>query len=253
MAKGGRKKRRRRVATTDGGGSSARDGGTRALRRLDGSLSEWRFEPKASRRALLAVVLLSLAGVALGAGVYGQWLRDAALGPSPASPYLLGAGLLLVVGFLVAGREAARAVRVGDLGVGLELAGATIRRTSWHELETITWQDGALRLRSGGRTMTLAAAEHTSAIRRILAEALRRVPKVVDVHEEDQDRIGRPGGSEDAPVQVEPPQVTGLRCMGTDEPLTFEKDVRMCARCGALYHKSGVPKRCVGCGAKLRR
>jgi hypothetical protein len=41
--------------------------------------------------------------------------------------------------------------------------------------------------------------------------------------------------------------------MSTDEPLTFEKDVRMCDRCGAPYHKAGVPKRCAGCGAKLRR
>ena len=37
------------------------------------------------------------------------------------------------------------------------------------------------------------------------------------------------------------------------ETLTFERDVRMCRRCGAIFHRAEVPRRCIECGKKLKR
>ena len=34
--------------------------------------------------------------------------------------------------------------------------------------------------------------------------------------------------------------------------IAFEKDARLCGRCGELYHKSGVPYLCLTCDARLK-
>jgi hypothetical protein len=52
-------------------------------------------------------------------------------------------------------------------------------------------------------------------------------------------------------IDLEPPQVAGLRCKATDRPITFERDARLCGRCGEVYHKDGAPKRCLTCEAQL--
>ena len=53
-------------------------------------------------------------------------------------------------------------------------------------------------------------------------------------------------------MEAEPPQITSMHCHASDKPLTVERDARMCARCGALYHRTAIPRRCVECGKKLR-
>ena len=47
--------------------------------------TEKRFEPKSSPSAILSVLAFSVAAVLVGAGTYGQWLRDEALGPHKAA------------------------------------------------------------------------------------------------------------------------------------------------------------------------
>lgn len=248
-----RKRRRRRPGARSSPSEAEGSSPARRLRRLDETLAEWRYEPKASRGAIAAVVALSLGGVSLGMGVYAQWLRDEALEPLSYGPYLLVAGVALLIGYMVLSRDLPGVLRVGDLGVGVEGTGAKITRTPWYELSSISLADDTLRVESDSLALALPLREQGAAVRRIVAEASERIPKRVDVHEEDLERIGEPRSAEGEPQSVEPPQVTGQSCMSSDQPLTFEKDVRMCARCGALYHKTGVPKRCAGCGVKLRR
>ena len=215
-------------------------------------MHEWRFEPRATPAAIIAMVMMSVGGVALGAGFYGQWLRGADNGPLWYAPYVLVAGVLLLGGFFVLGRNMPDIVRVGDLGVGIEKSAANIERLVWYEMSGIAFQDGVMRIRSKARTVSLSLAEHGAAVRRILSEALIRVPKRVEVRSEDRKRLGQPSNSSAQSVSIDPPQVTGMRCMNSGEALTFEQDTRICDHCGALYHKSTVPQQCVGCDAKLR-
>ena len=74
MTAAARKKKRRRGGKKSGPGSASRERSRRALWRLDDRLREWRFEPKASPRALVAVLLLSLGGVLLGTIVTGLFV-----------------------------------------------------------------------------------------------------------------------------------------------------------------------------------
>ncbi|MBI4700500.1 MAG: hypothetical protein HY744_04925 [Deltaproteobacteria bacterium] len=222
------------------------------LRRLSDSFRERRFVPKTSARAVLAAVVLGLGGVTLGVGTYAQWLRAEELGPLAVAPYLLSAGLVLVVGFLLLEREPGMPLRVGDFGVGFERAAQPVERLAWHRVAAVDLAGGELVLESADGALRIPLGPHAQAARRVLAEARRRIPARVKLGQADLDRIGEPGEGEVEPRPVEPPQVAGLRCRKTDAPLTFEQDVRVCGRCAALYEKSAVPERCMECDAPLR-
>ena len=53
------------------------------------------------------------------------------------------------------------------------------------------------------------------------------------------------------PVTLEPAQVAGQKCKASGKLIAFEKDARLCGRCGEIYHKDSVPKRCEVCDARL--
>ena len=250
MAAGRRKKRRAAGAKS---GSEPRASHARAaVRRLDDPLGERRFEPKATLRAVVAMVSLSVGGVALGAGVFGRWFMAEAPGLMAYTPWLLVAGAILLGGFFVLGRNLPDVVRVGDLGVGVERSRTQIHRVPWYEVKGLGMAADVLRIELPDRVLALALAEHSQAIRRVIAEARERIPDRVHVRGQDRKRIGPPGSDEGEAVDVDPPQVAGLRCMSSGTELTFEHDTRRCARCGAFYHKGAVPPRCQGCGAALR-
>jgi len=235
MARRAKRVRKQAAASAAGG-----------LRRLDEEFVEWRYEPKSSRRAAVGVVLLSLGGLAVGMGVYAMVLHDGE--PVTFAPYLLAFGVVLVVAYFLFGSELGRVVRVGELGVGFEDDGK-VTRTRWYELEKVRLSDGVLRLVSAGKPLTFPVRAYTPAVQRIVAEAQKRIPKRVEIHDEG---VGRPDASVGERVAAEPPQVTQLRCRASDRPLTFEQDARLCGRCGALYHRAAVPRRCLECGKKLK-
>ena len=54
-------------------------------------------------------------------------------------------------------------------------------------------------------------------------------------------------------LTLEPPQVAGQHCKQSDKLIAFEKDGRLCGRCGEVYHKDSVPQRCLTCDAALKR
>jgi hypothetical protein len=220
------------------------------LRRLDDEFREWRFEPKPSRRDLVAVVVMSFGALALGAGIYAQYLWKAAAPPGYA-PYLIGLGAALLVAYAVFGQQRTAPIVVGELGVGFEREGK-VDRTAWYELTGLTLEHGALRLKTAGKPFSLALAEYPSAARLVVAQALERIPDRVGLGDADVSTLGPPRAGEGQERAADPPQVTELACRASGRALSFESDVRMCGRCAALYHRAAVPARCLECRRPLK-
>jgi len=187
-------------------------------------------------------------------GTYGLRLRSEYAEAYWYAPYLVVGGIVLIVLYLVLTGKRARALRVGDLGVGLERDGRTVERQPWHKLKSLGDNGVALRLEFGKHKLwTLPLRQYPLAAKRLVAEARARVPDRVKLDSKVVDKLGKPARNEGERLSPEPPQVTGLRCLSTDKALSFERDVRVCNRCSALYHRSGVPTRCRGCDAVLRK
>jgi hypothetical protein len=242
--KGGRRRSQRKTA------KHAKT--SRKVRRLDQPLQERRFAPKTSARPIATLIALGLGGLIMGAGVYGLWLRDEALGALPYAQYLLFAGALLVAVYIIFGMGAAKALRVGDLGVGREGSEDRPERAAWYEIIDVTLSGDVLTVATEGKPIEISLARDPQAASCIVAEARRRIPDRLSLEESDIERIGPPQDDAGTELKPEPPQVAGQQCRNTEKPLMVEKDVRMCARCGVLYHRSGVPNRCLECDAKLR-
>jgi len=219
------------------------------LRKLAGRFSESRYEPKATLGSVVAVVMMSLGGVALGAGLWASLLLEPGRPAASYGPYALAVGVALLAGFLLA-RRTGQVLRIGELGLAIEVDGKLVR-TAWYELRRVSFANASLRLnKTEGRPLTIPLRSHPAAVARIAAEALKRIPKRVDLDEDALARIGYPAERGEQ-LMVDPPQVTGQHCRASEQILTFEKDVRMCARCGALYHRARVPRRCSECTSKL--
>jgi len=221
----------------------------RALRRLSDVFVERRFEAVAATPQYVWVIVVNLGAIALGAGVYGQFFVDQVISYAP---YLMAAGVVLVAAYLLFGAASSSVIRVGDLGLGFEQDGK-ISHTRWYEIDSLALADGVLKANTKGKPITVPLNQHAAAARAIVAEALKRIPKRVELDQEDVNGIGDPNPKDGERLEVEPPQVTNQRCTSTNKPLTFEKDVRMCSRCGALYHRAGVPPACKKCFRKLKK
>lgn len=240
----GEKTTKRKHKTTGGG-----EGGG-ALRSAGDPRKERRYEPKSSTTAVISVVGLSIGALLLGAGAYGQWMRAEALGPHPWSPWLLLGGALLLVAVALFGPRAVTPLRVGDAGVGSESSGGEIDRIEWRDVTAVHAGGGSLVLESSGHTLTIPLALHPQAAARVLAEARARIPgKVGDV---DEPAFAALDDGEGEVMPLEPAQVAGSRCKATDKLIAFEKDARLCGRCGEVYHKEAVPPACLTCEAKLK-
>jgi hypothetical protein len=192
-----------------------------------------------------------LGAVALGAGIYAQWFWATAESPAYA-PWLLAAGVILVVLYAFYAPGHVDAIVVGDLGVGTELDGR-VTRTAWYQLERLRLAHGALVVETAGKPIQVPMRDHPEAARRIVAEARRRIPDRVELADEEIAELGPPSEDAGEVHPAAPPQITDLICRASEEPLTIEKDVRMCARCGVFYHRKSVPRRCLECDNRLRR
>ncbi len=234
----GKRKRKRK-------GSAAR-----SLRHVDESFAELRFEPKTTARDLGSVLLMSFGALALGAGIYAQFFWHAEPAPSYA-PLLLVAGLGLLVGYGFYGVGGAEPLVVGELGIGLEQHGR-VTRLSWYQIAQVKLAHEALVVESGGKPLSLPLRTYPSGVRRVLRELHKRLPERIALDDAALATLAEPGPDPGERQPADPPQVTELFCRATHRALSMERDVRMCARCCVLYHRSGVPARCLECGATLR-
>ena len=220
------------------------------LRQRSDARSERRYDPKPGIGVILTMIGGSLAALALGAGAFGQWLRAEADKPHPYAPYLLGAGVGIALAIVLFGQWGARPIRVGDAGVAMERGPGEIDRLGWHDVSAVVLGGGALIFRSNAGSVVIPLRAHPEAAARALDEARRRIPaRVEDIRD---DALPRPSGDAGQVVSLEPPQVAGLHCKASEQAITFERDARLCGRCGEVYHKDGVPRRCVTCDAPLR-
>ena len=209
---------------------------------------ERRFESKPGSGAVLSTILASLAAVSVGAGTYGQWLRDAEKGPHPYAFALLAGGALVLIGLVLFGARATKPLRIGDAGLAVENAGGELERLAWCDVERITRNDAVLTFHGSGTVIAIDRREQPEAWARAVAEAIERLPAKAT----DLDRGAVAKDDEGEIISLEPAQVAGLHCKKTDKLIAFERDAKLCTRCGEVYHKDGVPSRCLTCEAKLR-
>jgi len=208
---------------------------------------ERRFVPEATHTSRLASGIGMLGSLALGAGVYGQWVKETPLAYASALVTLgavgLGTGLWL-------GSASTFPVRVGDAGIAIE-RGAELTRLLWCDMDEIRIEKGDLVAVSKHLTLSIPLGAHPRATAFIVAEAERRLPKILKVDEAAKRSIPaatQPGGEE---VPVSGDQVAGRRCAATNKIISFERDARLCPNCAQVYHKDNVPKACVTCGADV--
>lgn len=212
--------------------------------------SERRFEPKATPMVLASMVALSVAAVMVGAGVYGQFFRAEELGPHPWAKILIGGGAALLALAAFFGPRAAECIRVGDAGVAAEKGPSEIERIGWFAVKEILLDSSALTVKGAGRSIVMPLPALREAVGETLREARARVPKLVERLE--MKGLDKETAASGETLALEMPQVTGQSCQASGKPLQFEKDARLCGRCGALYHKETVPKRCKVCDARLK-
>jgi hypothetical protein len=241
-------KRKRKAANSDEGGGSG------MLRLRTAPRKERRYEPTTSTAAYISVLGMAIGSVLLGAGVYGQWLRASIrpemTEPHPYAPYLLLAGAVLVLAVLLVGPRPVKPIRVGDAGLALEKEPSDIERIEWRDVSRILFGGDVLTFQSPGNVLAIPVKQHPQAAARALAEARERIPaKLQDV---DSTGVPKLDPDEGEVLPLEAPQLAGARCKASDELIAFEKDARLCGRCGEVYHKSHVPDRCLTCDAALK-
>jgi hypothetical protein len=197
---------------------------------------------------------LSIGSVLLGAGVYGQWLRSMVrpeiTEAHPYAGYLLLAGALVCGGIALFGPRAVKPVRVGDAGVGLEKDGGEVERLEWRDVTRILLGGDMVTFQGLGTVVAIPIKQHPEAAARAIAEAKRRIPKKLE--DADTSALPKPDDDEGEVTPLEKPQLAGARCKASDELIAFEKDARLCGRCGEVYHKDHVPEQCLTCEARLK-
>jgi hypothetical protein len=209
--------------------------------------TERRFIPEATHTSRFAAGLGMLGSLALGAGVYGEWVKDA---PVSFAPALVTAGAIGLGAGLWLGSATAFPVRVGDAGIAIE-RGSEITRLLWCDIHEIRIQGGDLVAKAEGFTLGIPIGAHPRAVSFIIQEAERRVPKIVKVDDGQKRAIPTPSvpGGEEVPVSGD--QVAGRRCAATKKIISFERDARLCPTCAQVYHKDNVPQQCLTCGHEL--
>ncbi len=209
---------------------------------------ERRFTPEATYASRATVYAGMIGALALGAGVYAQWLREE---PLRYGPYLLGLGAVCFAGSLWKGAAEVGSVRVGDAGVALE-SGGDLVRILWCDIERVSI-DAAGKVQIKGKEASLAfpADAHPKALAWVLSEGGRRVPDVMAVKRADIEALPEPKEFDGELVAVEELQVAGRHCRATEKPISFERDARLCPNCGEAYLKDHVPKKCLTCQAEL--
>ncbi len=210
--------------------------------------TERRFVPERSNTAMLTMGGSIVGGLAVGAGVYGQWISDPRV---VQAPWIVAGGAVVLAAVILWGDMEGTAVRVGDGGVALEKGGAVVRRVAWCEMREVSLKDGTVRLEAEGAPLIFKMAANPLGAAWVVQQAEERIPKRLKVEKSERDVLPEPKSGDGERVDVEPLQVTGRACRASDQVITFERDARFCLRCGEVYHKDAMPARCMTCEGSL--
>jgi hypothetical protein len=213
-----------------------------------GKPTERRFTAEPGGRQNFQALIGGLGVAALGAGTYATWIHDV---PMPIAPYLFGGGTLAVVVASVMGSSDGLPIRVGDAGVAVERGGGQPERIAWYEVESIGLENDRIVVKAGSKRIAAPVAHHAAAAAWILKEGLERIPKKVNVPSERSGELTRASEEHGSVMALEPPQVAGRRCKASNAIISFERDARLCKRCGEVYDKKHVPEKCLTCEAPM--
>ena len=209
---------------------------------------ERRFAPDATTTTGTAFLVGAAGSLALGAGVYAVWIAES---PMQHGSVLVGVGAALFVMALWLGQNWASPVRIGDIGVAIERSHEVVR-LRWCDLERVkVEQNNLVALGKDGTTIVIPLKAHPVAAAWLLREVVRRVPDVMDVKSSIVDSLPKPEPNDGEQLPVEEVQVTGRKCAASGQPITLEKDARICLTCAQVYHRDHAPKKCLTCGAVL--
>jgi hypothetical protein len=209
---------------------------------------ERRFEPIRSQAVLLTIAGTLVGGLVLGAGVYAQWL---AVHRISYAPWIVAAGAALLAAVILWGQVQGEAVRVGNGGLAIERGRSSPLRIAWYEMASIRIRDNQVVVETPEATISLRLDEHPVAAAWLLQEAEARIPDRVKVEASQKAVLPKPSDRDGVVVEVEASQVTGRRCRASDKVITFERDARLCPRCGQIYHVDALPERCLTCDASM--
>lgn len=211
---------------------------------------ERRFLPDESYASWLSAGVGMAGALALGAGVFGQWIRAE---PFPHAPYLIAAGAAGLIAGLWLAMRGVYPIRVGDAGVAIE-RGNGVERLAWCDIDKIMVEGRNFVVRGPEMTLSLPLAAHHPAAARIVAEAERRMPVLlrIDAAARAELQAAESKGDEQE-LLIEDVQVAGRRCAASDKVIAFERDARFCPMCGQVYHKEHVPERCGTCETEVGR
>lgn len=208
---------------------------------------ERRFVADAMQSSKGSTLLGAAGALALGAGVYAQWLRDPAL---PYGTYLVAGGAVVLGAAMWFGDVSGAPVRIGDGGVAIE-RGSDLVRLLWCDVESIQMVGSNIVISGDGTKLELPVAAHKLAIAWVLKEAAERVPEVLDLKRSAVDGLPEARDSDGERLVVKDLQIAGRRCAKSDEMITLERDARVCGSCGQVYHHHHVPRTCVTCDGAL--
>lgn len=125
-------------------------------------------------------------------------------------------------------------------------------RLAWCEVEKIVSEGASIAVYGNGIRIGAGLPQHGPAAAWILAEALDRIPKRVDVPAEQRDKLPRTDAHPGSLVDAEPLQVAGRRCKSSGKLISFEDDARLCPRCAEVYHRDHEEERCLTCEGSMR-
>ena len=208
---------------------------------------ERRFEPSRTQTSRLALFGGMAGSLALGAGVYAQWVRET---PLDFAPYIVAVGAIVLGLALWFSDAGAVPVRVGDGGIAIE-KGSEITRLIWCDIKRIVVERGNLVARGDELTLTIPVSAHPVAVSWILSEGVRRVPESMDVKRSELNNLPEPRDKDGEVLTIDALQVAGRQCAASKKAIAFERDARLCPNCGQVYHKDNVPKTCVTCHADM--
>lgn len=193
------------------------------------------------------VFWLGMAGaLALGAGVYSQWLMDE---PLSFASYIVAAGGFLLGAALWLAQADEVAVRIGDAGVFID-QGREGLRVHWFEMKRISLRGDRVSIETTGRELSFSRGANEAALAWLLKEASERLPQLIDVPKSLTESLPKPSEEGASHERVED-QVSGRNCAHSGQAITLEEDARVCPNCGQIYHKSHIPSRCLHCDTEL--
>lgn len=212
---------------------------------------ERRFLPEPSYSSRMATAVGMLGSLILGAGVWGQWIRDE---PTAYGLYLVILGGALLIGSLWWTSRGPAPLRVGDAGVALEHR-RDLQRLAWYEIELIAIKGDSLVLQAAGSQagtgISIALGAHPKGIAKIVQEAAVRIPARLELSPAQQQQLPKLGEQDGEIVTIESLQVTGKKCQHCGQVIAMERDARLCPGCGAIYNSDHVPGECKACGGSL--